>query len=280
MKNVAVIGGGTMGVGIAYVCAQAGGDVTVVEPDDARAETMRGIIAETAAGAVTRGKLSADEAAALERRISRLGAVADLREGLDLIVESVFEDLDLKQSVLAEAAGKAPALLASNTSALSIDALAQAVPDKASFLGLHFFNPVWSLKLVEIVRGDATSDAAVEASRAFATWIGKESLVVRNIPGFATSRLDLIASLEAMRMVESGVTSAEEIDRAATLAYRHPVGPLRLSDIVGLDVRLDVARALEAAHGSRFAPPQILIDMVEAGTLGEKSGEGFFKWPQ
>ncbi len=280
MNRVAVIGGGTMGVGIAYVCAQAGGDVHVVEPDDTRAETMRGIIAETAAGAVKRGKLSDDEAAALESRIARVSAVADLSNGLDLIVESVFEDLDLKQAVLAEAAGKTPALLASNTSALSIDALAQAVPDKANFLGLHFFNPVWSLKLVEIVRGEATSDAAVERSRAFATWIGKESLVVRNIPGFATSRLDLIASLEAMRMVESGVTSAEEIDRAATLAYRHPVGPLRLSDIVGLDVRLDVARALEAAHGPRFAPPQILIDMVEAGKLGEKSGEGFFHWPQ
>ncbi|MGD9472029.1 MAG: 3-hydroxyacyl-CoA dehydrogenase family protein [Novosphingobium sp.] len=280
MKRIAVIGGGTMGVGIAYVCAQAGADVTVVEPDDARAVAMRNIIRETAGGAVKRGKFTIKEADALDRRVGRVASVAALPEGLDLIVESVFEDLALKHAVLAEAAGKHPALLATNTSALSIDRLAQVVPDKANFLGMHFFNPVWSLKLVEIIRGAGTSDAAVDCARDFAAWMGKESLVVRDIPGFATSRLDLIASLEAMRMLESGVTSAEEIDRAATLAYRHPVGPLRLSDIVGLDVRLDVARALEAAHGARFAPPAILIEMVAAGKLGVKSGEGFFKWPQ
>lgn len=280
MRQIAVIGGGTMGVGIAYVCAQAGGRVTVVEPDDARAEVMRGIIRDTAGGAVKRGKVTAAEADALDQRVERVASVAALPEGLDLIVESVFEDLSLKHGVLAEAASKRPALLASNTSALSIDRLAEAVPDKANFLGMHFFNPVWSLKLVEIIRGAATSDAAVDAARDFAAWMGKESLVVRDIPGFATSRLDLIASLEAMRMLEAGVTSAEEIDRAATLAYRHPVGPLRLSDIVGLDVRLDVARALETAHGARFAPPQILIDMVAEGKLGVKSGEGFYHWPQ
>ena len=280
MKRIAVIGGGTMGVGIAYVCAQAGADVTVVEPDDARATAMRNIIRETAGGAVKRGKFTIKEADALDRRVGQVASVAALPEGLDLIVESVFEDLALKHAVLADAAGKHPALLATNTSALSIDRLAQVVPDKANFLGMHFFNPVWSLKLVEIIRGAGTSDAAVDCARDFAAWMGKESLVVRDIPGFATSRLDLIASLEAMRMLESGVTSAEEIDRAATLAYRHPVGPLRLSDIVGLDVRLDVARALEAAHGARFAPPAILIEMVAAGKLGVKSGEGFFKWPQ
>ena len=280
MKRIAVIGGGTMGVGIAYGCAQAGADVTVVEPDDARATAMCNIIRETAGGVVKRGKFTIKEADALDRRVRQVASVAALPEGLDLIVESVFEDLALKHAVLAEAAGKHPALLATNTSALSIDRLAQVVPDKANFLGMHFFDPVWSLKLVEIIRGAGTSDAAVDCARDFAAWMGKESLVVRDIPGFATSRLDLIASLEAMRMLESGVTSAEEIDRAATLAYRHPVGPLRLSDIVGLDVRLDVARALEAAHGARFAPPAILIEMVAAGKLGVKSGEGFFKWPQ
>lgn len=278
MKRIGVIGGGTMGVGIAYVCAQAGAAVTLVEPDDARADVARGIIRDTARNAVKRGKFAAQEADALEQRVERVTSVAGLPDGLDLIVESVFEDLALKHTVLAEAAGKRPALLASNTSALSIDRLAEAVPDKASFFGMHFFNPVWSLKLVEIIRGTVTSDAAVDVARDFAGWMGKESLVVRDIPGFATSRLDLIASLEAMRMLEGGVTSAEEIDRAATLAYRHPVGPLRLSDIVGLDVRLDVARALEAAHGPRFAPPQILVDMVAQGKLGVKSGEGFFDW--
>lgn len=280
MKRIAVIGGGTMGVGIAYVCAQAGGAVIVVEPDDARADAMRATIRDTAAGAVARGKFSAAEAEGLDHRIVRVGEIGELAAGLDLIVESVFEDLDLKRSVLAKAAARTPDLLATNTSALSIDSLAEAVPDPASFLGMHFFNPVWSLKLVEIVRGTATSEVALEKARGFAAWMGKETLTVRDIPGFATSRLDLIASLEAMRMVESGVTSAEEIDRAAMLAYRHPVGPLRLSDIVGLDVRLDVARALEAAHGSRFAPPKILEQMVAEGKLGVKSGQGFFSWPQ
>jgi 3-hydroxybutyryl-CoA dehydrogenase len=144
---------------------------------------------------------------------------------------------------------------------------------------MHFFNPVWSLKLVELIRGAATSEAALAAARDIVGWMGKESLTVRDVPGFATSRLDLIASLEAMRMLESGVASAEDIDRAAVLAYRHPIGPLRLSDIVGLDVRLDIARTLEAAHGPRFAPPAILMRMVEEGRLGAKSGQGFFAWP-
>lgn len=279
MKRIAVIGGGTMGVGIAYVCAQAGGAVTIVEHDDLRAETMLEIIKAATDAAIKRGKMDAAQAGKLLGQITRAKDVADLDQELDLIVESVFEDLDLKRSVLAKAAARRPRLLATNTSALSIDSLAKAVADKANFLGMHFFNPVWSLKLVEIVRGAETSDAAIETARSFATWMGKETLTVRDVPGFATSRLDLIASLEAMRMVESGVTSAEEIDRAATLAYRHPVGPLRLSDIVGLDVRLDVARALEAAHGPRFAPPKILEKMVSEGKLGVKSGQGFFDWP-
>lgn len=278
MFRIGVIGGGTMGTGIAYVCAQAGADVFVVEPDKDRADRMREAQRAAAQSAISRGKLAQDEAAALEARIQTLAKLSDLPRELDLIIESIFEDLELKRATLREAALLQPALLASNTSALSIDKLAQDLPSPERFLGMHFFNPVWSLKLVEIVRGEKTSDDAIEAARNFAHWMGKESLVVRDIPGFATSRLDLIASLEAMRMVESGVTSAEEIDRAATIAYRHPVGPLRLSDIVGLDVRLDIARALEEAHGPRFAPPQILIDMVKQGKLGVKSGQGFYSW--
>ena len=163
---------------------------------------------------------------------------------------------------------------------MSIDRLAQALPDPGIFLGMHFFNPVWSIHLVELVEGAKTLPETLDAARTFVAAIGKQSLTVRDVPGFATSRLDLIASLEAMRMLESGVASAEDIDRAAVVAYRHPVGPLRLSDIVGIDVRLDIARTLEAAHGPRFAPPQILIDMVAEGKLGAKSGQGFFTWPQ
>ena len=277
--RMAVLGGGTMGVGIAYVAAQAGYGVLLVEPDDRRVDTLWATIRDAVASAIGRGKMDAAQGDALIGRITRVASIELLPEGLDLIVESVPERLDLKLDVLSRAAARAPRLLASNTSALSIDRLAGAVADPQAFLGMHFFNPVWSLKLVELVRGAVTSEAALERARTFVARLGKESLTVRDVPGFATSRLDLIASLEAMRMLESGVASAEDIDRAAVLAYRHPVGPLRLSDIVGLDVRLDIARTLEAAHGDRFAPPALLVRMVEEGKLGAKSGQGFFTWP-
>ena len=278
-NGTAVIGGGTMGVGIAYVAAMAGYPVVVVEPDATRAEIMRRTIDDAVGSAIGRGKLTEAGGKALIGLITCVAAVEDLSEGIELIVESIPEQLDLKLDVLARAAARRPRLLASNTSALSIDRLAQAVTDPTTFLGMHFFNPVWSIKLVELIRGEATSAQTLAQARGFVEALGKQSLTVRNVPGFATSRLDLIASLEAIRMLESGVASAEDIDRAAVLAYHHPVGPLRLSDIVGLDVRLDIARTLQAAHGERFAPPQLLIDMVAAGKLGAKSGHGFFAWP-
>ena len=277
--RMAVLGGGTMGVGIAYVAAQAGYGVLLVEPDDRRVDMLEATIRDAVASAIGRGKMHALQGDALIGRITRVASIELLPDGLELIVESVPERLDLKLDVLSRAAACGPRLLASNTSALSIDRLAEAVPDPQAFLGMHFFNPVWSLKLVELVRGAVTSEATLGLARTFVARLGKESLTVRNVPGFATSRLDLIASLEAIRMLESDVASAEDIDRAAVLAYRHPVGPLRLSDIVGLDVRLDIARTLEAAHGARFAPPALLIRMVEEGKLGAKSGQGFFAWP-
>ena len=278
-RNVAVVGGGTMGVGIAYVSAMASGFVTVVEPDDARAATFGRIVDETIQSSIKRGKLDEAGGQGLKSRIVRVAEISQIPEGVDVAIETVPERLELKLDVLARLAARSPKLIGSNTSAMSIDRLAGAVSDPAQFLGMHFFNPVWSLPLVELIRGEQTSQDALETARAFVAWLGKQSLTVRDVPGFATSRLDLIASLEAMRMLESGVASADDIDRAAVLAYRHPVGPLRLSDIVGLDVRLDIARTLQAAHGERFAPPQILIDMVSEGKLGAKSGQGFFAWP-
>ena len=278
-RNVAVVGGGTMGVGIAYVSAMAGGFVTVVEPDDARAAIFGRIVDETVQSSIKRGKLDEAGGQGLKSRIVRVAEISQIPEGVDVAIETVPERLELKLDVLARLAARSPKLIGSNTSAMSIDRLAGAVPDPAQFLGMHFFNPVWSLPLVELIRGEQTSQDALETAREFVAWLGKQSLTVRDVPGFATSRLDLIASLEAMRMLESGVASADDIDRAAVLAYRHPVGPLRLSDIVGLDVRLDIARTLQAAHGERFAPPQILIDMVSEGKLGAKSGQGFFAWP-
>lgn len=277
-QGIAVIGGGTMGTGIAYVFAMAGRMTTVVEPSDPRAAAMSGELAAAAANAVRRGKLDDAGATALCGRIRRARSIAELDPGLALIIESVPENAALKRDVLAAAEEMRPMTLASNTSSISIDLLGASLRRPDAFLGMHFFNPVWSLQLVEIVRGKATSEATVTQARALASAIGKQCIVVADVPGFATSRLDLIASLEAMRMLEDGVASAEDIDRAAELAYRHPVGPLRLSDIVGLDVRLDIARQLEGVFGERYRPPRILIDMVAAGHLGRKSGRGFYEW--
>jgi 3-hydroxybutyryl-CoA dehydrogenase len=276
--TVGVVGGGTMGTGIAYVFALAGFQTTVVEPGDTRAEQMFVEIEAAAEAAVTRAKIDATHAAALRSRIVRVRTVADLAFGLDLVVETVPEQRAIKLGVLSELESKRPTLLASNTSSISIDDLASALSEPQQFIGMHFFNPVWSLGLVELIRGAHTSESSLGLAQEFVSAIGKQSIVVADIPGFATSRLDLIASLEAMRMLEDGVASAEDIDRAAELAYRHPVGPLRLSDIVGLDVRLDIARQLEQTYGERYRPPQILIDKVAAGHLGRKSGRGFHTW--
>lgn len=278
-QNMAVIGGGTMGVGIAYVFAVAGWQVHVVEPSDSRHLIMRQTLQDAAAGGLKRGKLSAAQAEQASEGVQRLASVEDLPRFLDLVIESVPERLDLKHQVLSAVALRQPRLIASNTSALSINELAKSVTDPGQFLGMHFFNPVWSLPMVELIRGDQTSEAALVMAREFAQSTGKTTITVRDVPGFATSRLDLIASLEAMRMLEDGVASAEDIDHALVTAYRHPMGPLRLSDIVGLDVRLDIARHLSQALGPRYAPPRILEEMVAKGHLGQKTGQGFFKWP-
>lgn len=277
----AVIGAGTMGLGIAYVLAAAGDEVVVVEPDAGRAAGALPMLTGVADTAVQRGKLDEAAAGALLARIRTVDAVRELpAEGAHLVVEAVPERADLKKSILRAVEDRAaPAILASNTSGLSIDDLADALGRPERFLGLHFFNPVWVMALVEIVRGPRTADAVLDAARDLVLRIGKESIVVKDMPGFATSRLGVAIGLEGMRMFEEGVADAADIDKAMELGYRHPMGPLRLTDLVGLDVRLDIARHLEKTLGPRFAPPQILIDKVAAGELGKKSGRGFYDWP-
>jgi 3-hydroxybutyryl-CoA dehydrogenase len=269
-----------MGTGIVYVFAMAGCDVFLVEPDAKCTDRALTVLHASADGAVARAKMDRPTADSHLARVRTLTAATDLPHSLDLVIETVPERRQLKLNVLAQIAATEPSLIASNTSAMSIDDLATSVTDPAIFLGMHFFNPVWSLKLVEIVRGAQTSDAAIRQAQDFATLIGKSHATVADSPGFATSRLDLVQALEAIRMVEGGVASPADIDRAVTTAYRHPVGPLRLSDMVGLDVRLDIARQLAGTLGPHFAPPQLLIDMVARGELGQKSGKGFYNWPQ
>jgi 3-hydroxybutyryl-CoA dehydrogenase len=278
VRTIGVIGAGTMGIGIAYVFAAAGSEVTIVEPDHDRARIAHTALVDQAAAAHARGKLDLATREALAGRLRFVTAIAELPDALDLAVEAVPERAVLKCAVLAEAEKRRPALLATNTSGIAIAELAGALRHPESFLGLHFFNPVWSMPLVEIVCGPHTDETALAAAQEAVTHIGKERIVVADAPGFATSRLGVAIGLEAMRMLEDGVASAEDIDRAMELGYRHPMGPLKLTDLVGLDVRLDIATNLAKAYGPRFDPPQILLDKVAVGELGRKSGRGFYSW--
>lgn len=273
-----VVGAGTMGLGIAYVAAGAGYAVELVEVDPDRGAAAVRRLGELWERGVQRGRLTAEEATANRARITLRAGLAEVAEGPDVIVEAVPERVDLKRSVLREAEARRPALLGSNTSSIPIAELADGLDRPADFLGLHFFNPVWAMALLEVVVGPATAAGTTEAAVALAGRLGKDPVVVRDMPGFATSRLGVTLGLEAIRMVADGVAGPADIDKAMVLGYRHPVGPLELTDLVGLDVRLDIARTLQAAYGDRFAPPPLLVEMVAAGKLGKKSGRGFYTW--
>jgi 3-hydroxybutyryl-CoA dehydrogenase len=273
-----VIGGGTMGAGIAAVLARAGIAVELAEVDAELAQAAvaraRGVIDD----GVARGRVEAGAGETAKALIEPVVGVAGARPEPRLAIEAVPERLELKRAVLGEIESLAPGLVATNTSGISIDELAAGLDDPSRLIGLHFFNPVAAMALVEVVVGSDTSDQTRADAIALVAEIGKESVVVRDAPGFATSRLGLALGLEAIRMVEDGVAEPADIDRAMVLGYRHPVGPLRLTDIVGLDVRLDIARNLRDAYGERFTPPLLLERMVAEGKLGKKSGEGFYAW--
>jgi 3-hydroxybutyryl-CoA dehydrogenase len=276
--RMVVVGGGTMGLGIAYTATNVGYTIQVVEVDADRRENAVTRIGQLWDAAVARGKLTADQVAEAWTRFTVVPSLEQIETGADLIVEAVPERLDLKRDVLAAAEAREPVLLATNTSSIAIAELARDLRAPDRFVGLHFFNPVWAMALVEVVVGPRTSDQTVADVLGVVTALGKDPVVVRDAPGCATSRLGVMLGLEAIRMVADGVASPADIDKAMVLGYKHPVGPLELTDIVGLDVRLDIARTLQAAYGDRFAPPQLLVQKVAAGELGKKSGHGFYRW--
>jgi 3-hydroxybutyryl-CoA dehydrogenase len=280
IRAIAVIGTGTMGRGIAYLSAVAGYETFLFDVEQAALDAAHAAIESVLRKGVEKGKVT-EEAA--REAIGRVQLAQDLEPAVrnaDLIIEAVPEVLDLKKELFAQAdlfCGE-EAILASNTSSISISQLASNVERRDRFVGLHFFNPPHAMKLIEIVRGERTSEETVGEVRAVAEKMGKTPIIVRDSPGFATSRLGVAIGLEAIRMLEEGVASAEDIDRAMELGYNHPMGPLRLTDLVGLDVRLGIAEYLAATLGPRFEPPQLLRDLVGAGKLGKKTGQGFYRW--
>ena len=280
IRTVAVIGAGTMGHGIAHVAATCGADVRLYDALAGAARAGIDKIAKNLAKGVELGKVGAADRDAALARLRAEDELAAACTGADCVIEAIPERIELKREIFAAIDAAAPkhALLATNTSSLPIAQIAAAVKDGARLVGMHFFNPVHVMKLVEVVRHKHSSDAAIALAVALAEKMGKTPITVTDSPGFASSRLGIVIGLEAMRMVEQGVASAADIDTAMKLGYGHPMGPLELTDLVGLDVRLGIAEYLAQSIGPSFEPPAVLRDKVAEGKLGKKTGEGFYRW--
>jgi len=281
IDTVAVLGAGTMGHGIAQVSAAIGCTVRLYDVNEDAVQGGLNRIRSNLEKGIARGKVTEEARVTTLGNLSAVTTISEAVTGADLVVEAAPESMDLKESIFSEVDAAAPdhAILATNTSSLSIAQIAAAVKDPTRFVGMHFFNPVHIMALVEVVWGPETSDAARDTAVDFARRLGKEPIMVKDAPGFASSRLGIVLGMEAIRMVEQGVASPEDIDKAMELGYRHPMGPLKLTDLVGLDVRLGIAEYLHETLGSdAFAPPALLRQMVADGTLGKKSGQGFYTW--
>jgi len=278
--DVCVLGAGTMGHGIAHAAATAGHTVGLRDVEREYVDDGLDAIRSTLDGGVERETLTREEADAAFDHVKGYTDLASALDGVDLVVEAVPEDIDLKRKTLAECEAHVAddAIVATNTSSLSVTEIASALDDPGRAVGLHFFNPVHVMGLVEVVVAEQTTEATLAAAREFVESVGKTVIEVGDAPGFASSRLGVALGCEAMRMVDSGVASAEDIDAAMELGYRHPMGPLELTDVVGLDVRLDILEYLREELGERFRPPQVLKRKVRAGDLGKKTGEGFYVW--
>jgi 3-hydroxybutyryl-CoA dehydrogenase len=281
MKRIAVIGAGTMGHGIAQVASVAGYQTVL---HDASADALASAIPrirDNLVGGVARGKLSQDAADAALDRLTTETDLAQAVGNADLVVEAIVEDQKIKRALFKKLDQLTPAeaILVSNTSSLSISRMAAATGRASRVMGMHFFNPVHIMKLVELVRHAGVDDGTVERVREVAVRMGKEPILVSDAPGFASSRLGVVLGLEAMRMVEQGVATPADIDKALELGYGHPMGPLRVTDMVGLDVRLAIAEYLHRElKDDQYEPPQILRDKVANGELGKKTGKGFYAW--
>lgn len=280
-SKIAVLGAGTMGHGIAQTAAMAGHWVVLQDPaPEALGRGLERISANLQKG-VERGKVTEeDKAAALDHLSGEPKLDAAVRNA-DVVIEAAPENLELKQKLFKTISVHAPtdAVLATNTSSLPVSTLAASAANPERVIGLHFFNPVHIMPLLEIVRGNQTSDRTLAIARELGAQMGKDCIVVRDAPGFATTRLGVVIGLEAIRMLEQGVAGAEDIDKAMTMGYKHPVGPLKLTDMVGLDIRLAIAEHLhKTLETEAFRPPQLLRDKVAKGELGKKSGQGFYRW--
>lgn len=277
-SRVGVLGGGRMGGGIAHAFLLAGAYVVVVEQHVAAADSARERIERSIDASIARGH---EGDAALLKQALTVATDITAFGACSLVIEAVPESLELKTEALAEIERQLPhdAVIASNTSSIPLTRLAEALDRPDRFVGLHFFNPVPASSLIEVVVSAGTASELPAIAAGWARALGKTPITVHDAPGFASSRLGVALALEAIRMVEQGVASAADIDLAMELGYRHPVGPLRTTDIVGLDVRLGIAEQLERDLGPTFAPPQLLRDLVADGRLGRKSGRGFYDWP-
>lgn len=281
VQTVTVLGSGTMGAGIAQVCAQAGYRTRLFDADEMALERGMQRVREFWEKGIAKGKTTTAQRDAWRDNLERATDLAAAMKGVDLVIEAVPEDLALKQRLFADADRHAPkkAILASNTSSLSIHAIAGATQRPQRVLGLHFFNPVPLMQLLEIVRHDGVDPDVLATAQQVGAKLGKTTIVVRDSPGFATSRLGIVLGNEAMRMLEEGVASAKDIDTAMRLGYGHPMGPLELSDLVGLDVRHNVSTYLHSKlGGAHYKPPAIATRLVKAGELGKKTGKGFYDW--